>query len=131
MRSSWMTTCRAEAIITHGLKTLTPDLPVVAEEAASAGYLPAVEDGPFWLVDPLDGTKEFLNRNGEFTVNIALIYDRCPVLGVVSAPALDVTFAGAVGMGAERRSEEHTSELQSLMRISSDVFCLKKKHQNK
>src|SRR3546814_323099 len=106
MRSSWMTTCRAEAIITHGLKTLTPDLPVVAEEAASAGYLPAVEDGPFWLVDPLDGTKEFLNRNGEFTVNIALIYDRCPVLGVVSAPALDVTFAGAVGMGAERMQGE-------------------------
>src|SRR3546814_20920242 len=99
MRSSWMTTCRAEAIITHGLKTLTPDLPVVAEEAASAGYLPAVEDGPFWLVDPLAGNTEFLHRHGEFPVNTALLYDQCPLIRVGSAHALDLASAGVVGLG--------------------------------
>ena len=63
----------AETIILRGLNALTPNYPVVAEEAASRGELPAVGDAAFWLVDPLDGTKEFLDRNGEFTVNIALI----------------------------------------------------------
>ncbi|MDJ0683554.1 MAG: 3'(2'),5'-bisphosphate nucleotidase CysQ [Alphaproteobacteria bacterium] len=92
----------AEAIITPGLHALAPGVPVVAEEAASEGRIPDVGDGPFWLVDPLDGTKEFLNRNGEFTVNIALIEGGAPVLGVVYAPALDSLFAGAVGQGASR-----------------------------
>jgi len=92
----------AETIILRALKALTPDYPVVAEEAASRGELPAVGDAPFWLVDPLDGTKEFLNRNGEFTVNIALIVARMPVLGVIYAPALDETFTGVVGIGAAR-----------------------------
>lgn len=87
---------RAEAIIVSALRTLTPDIPVVAEEAVAAGHTPEV-GRRFWLVDPLDGTKEFVSRNGEFTVNIALIEDGAPVLGVVYAPALDRMFAGAVG----------------------------------
>jgi 3'(2'), 5'-bisphosphate nucleotidase len=92
----------AEAIITPVLAALTPDIPIVAEEAASRGELPQVGGTPFWLVDPLDGTKEFLNRNGEFTVNIALVVDRQPVLGVIYAPALDDTYTGIVGVGATR-----------------------------
>jgi 3'(2'), 5'-bisphosphate nucleotidase len=92
----------AETIITRALKALPPDYAIVAEEAASRGELPDIGDAPFWLVDPLDGTKEFLNRNGEFTVNIALIVDRQPVLGVIYAPALDETFTGLVGTGATR-----------------------------
>jgi 3'(2'), 5'-bisphosphate nucleotidase len=90
---------RAEAIILPALATLTPSIPVVSEEAAAAGRIPAVAER-FWLVDPLDGTKEFINRNGEFTVNIALIENGYPTLGVVLAPALSRLFAGAEGVGA-------------------------------
>ena len=85
----------AEAIIIAGLKRLTPDIPIIAEEAAAAGKTADVSGGRFWLVDPLDGTKEFVNHRDEFTVNIALIDDRRPVLGVVFAPALDVFYAAA------------------------------------
>ena len=93
---------RAEAVILAGLAALAPDIPVVAEEAMAAGHTPEVGDR-FWLVDPLDGTKEFIQRNGEFTVNIALIEHGLPVLGVVLAPALGPQgrlWAGAVGFGA-------------------------------
>ena len=93
----------AEAIILPLLKTLTPDIPIVAEEAAAAGNIPDVGDGPFWLVDPLDGTKEFLKRNGEFTVNIALIVNHQPLLGVVLLPAKNCLYSGIVGMGAWRQ----------------------------
>jgi len=87
---------RAEALITAELRKLTPGVPIVAEEAVSAGHVPQVSDR-FWLVDPLDGTREFVQRNGEFTVNIALIEHGEPTLGVVLAPALDTLYAGAVG----------------------------------
>lgn len=90
---------RAEAVILAGLAALTPEIPVVAEEAVAAGKLPEVGER-FWLVDPLDGTKEFIRRNGEFTVNIALIEAGQPVLGVVLAPALGRLYGGAVGVGA-------------------------------
>ena len=100
---------RAEKVIFAGLRRLTPDIPVVGEEAASAGEIPDVSNR-FWLVDPIDGTKEFVSRNGEFTVNIALIDHGVPVLGLVLAPALETLYAGASGVGAwveirgERRS---------------------------
>lgn len=93
---------QAEAVILTALQDLTPNLPIVAEEEAAAGKTPDVEDA-FWLVDPLDGTREFLNRNGEFTVNIALVRNGKPVLGVVHAPARDVTYTGIVGVGATIR----------------------------
>ena len=83
---------RAEEVILAGLAELEPRCPVVAEEQASAGRAPEVGDGAFFLVDPLDGTREFVERNGEFTVNIALIVDRAPRLGVVHLPALDETY---------------------------------------
>ena len=86
----------AEAIILAGLARLTPDIPVVAEEAAAAGHVPQIGER-FWLVDPLDGTREFVGRNGEFTVNIALIEHGRPVLGVVLAPALAAAPGGAPG----------------------------------
>lgn len=90
---------RAEALIVAALQALAPDLPVVAEEAASRGQAPAAADR-FWLVDPLDGTREFVSRNGEFTVNIALVDRGQPQLGVVFAPAQERLFSGAVGQGA-------------------------------
>ncbi|MGZ5780162.1 MAG: 3'(2'),5'-bisphosphate nucleotidase CysQ [Burkholderiaceae bacterium] len=90
---------KAEAVILAALARLTPDIPVISEEAATAGRIPAAAKC-FWLVDPLDGTKEFISRNGEFTINIALIEDGQPILGIVLAPALGRLFAGARGLGA-------------------------------
>ncbi|MEE2981003.1 MAG: 3'(2'),5'-bisphosphate nucleotidase CysQ, partial [Pseudomonadota bacterium] len=87
----------AERLIIDALGALAPDIPIVAEEQAAAGQTPAVGDGPFWLVDPLDGTKEFISRNGDFTVNIALIRDGVPVEGVVHAPAVPVTYFTKAG----------------------------------
>lgn len=86
----------AHRIILQELKALTPDVPVLSEEDPPAWE---VRQGwqRYWLVDPLDGTKEFLKRNGEFTVNIALIEQGKPVLGVVYAPALDVMYSAAEG----------------------------------
>jgi 3'(2'), 5'-bisphosphate nucleotidase len=84
----------AEAVILAGLRALTPDIPIVSEESA----MPSI-GARFWLVDPLDGTREFLKRNGEFTVNIALIEDHRPVLGVLHAPARDVSYL-ALGPGS-------------------------------
>src|SRR3954468_2268129 len=77
---------RVEAVILAGLDRRAPGIPVVAEEAVAAGTIPEVADC-FFLVDPLDGTKELISRNGEFTVNIALIEQGRPVLGLVYAPA--------------------------------------------
>ena len=94
---------RAEEIILAGLAELEPGLAVVAEEQASAGRVPEVGDHPFFLVDPLDGTREFVNRNGEFTVNIALIADSRPRLGVVHLPALEETYWCDASMRAWRR----------------------------
>ncbi len=89
----------AERVILAGLAQLDPTTPVVAEEAVAAGRVPQVGER-FWLVDPLDGTREFVNRNGEFTVNIALIEHGEPVLGVVYVPVTGRMFAGARGLGA-------------------------------
>jgi 3'(2'), 5'-bisphosphate nucleotidase len=91
---------QAEAIILGELKKHWPGIPVVAEEAAAAGKIPTVAQ-QFFLVDPLDGTKEFVSRNGEFTVNIALIENGLPVLGVVYAPALSRIFLGEKDHGAQ------------------------------
>ncbi|OGA47640.1 MAG: 3'(2'),5'-bisphosphate nucleotidase [Betaproteobacteria bacterium RIFCSPLOWO2_12_FULL_63_13] len=90
---------KAEAVILSGLVQLTPEIPIVSEEAAAEGRIPVVGE-TFWLVDPLDGTREFVNRNGEFTVNIALIDDGVPVAGVVFAPAPGELYAGSIGAGA-------------------------------
>lgn len=85
----------AEMFIQMSLEQLTPDIPVIGEEAAALGKTGSVKDEEyFWLVDPLDGTKEFVNGRDEFTVNIALIKDGRSVLGVVYAPALGELYAG-------------------------------------
>lgn len=90
---------RAEAVLAAALAKLAPGVPIVAEEAASAGRVPQVGRW-FWLVDPLDGTKEFISRNGEFTVNVALVCDGEPVFGVVLAPAIGRLYVGHAGHGA-------------------------------
>ncbi len=96
---------RAEGLIVPRLAALAPDIPVVAEESAAAGRVPDVSGGRFWLVDPLDGTREFVGRNGEFTVNIGLVEGGRPALGVVRAPALGRTY-WAAGPGAAFVAED-------------------------
>jgi 3'(2'), 5'-bisphosphate nucleotidase len=93
----------SERHILAGLKTLTPDLPVLAEESSDVDFEQRREWQRAWLVDPLDGTKEFVKRNGEFTVNIALVEDGRPILGVVHAPVLGVTYLASLRNGARRR----------------------------
>jgi 3'(2'), 5'-bisphosphate nucleotidase len=96
----------AEAIILPVLRKLLPEVPIVSEEAGASGDEKTFARGRFWAVDPLDGTKEFIRRSDEFTVNIALIENGRPVLGVVHAPALDVTYAAA-GPGTARMQRLH------------------------
>jgi 3'(2'), 5'-bisphosphate nucleotidase len=90
---------QAEKIIVSGLMKKFPAIPIIAEEAAAAGKIPIVQN-QFFLVDPLDGTKEFISRNGEFTVNIALIENQRPIIGVVYAPAINMIYIGESDKGA-------------------------------
>ncbi|WP_176084324.1 3'(2'),5'-bisphosphate nucleotidase CysQ [Martelella sp. HB161492] len=92
---------KAEAIILRHLEKAFPDIPVVAEESVAAGKVPDVSGKSFFLVDPLDGTKEFINKREDFTVNIALIEDGIPVAGIVYAPAKRVAYRTTV-TGAEK-----------------------------
>lgn len=96
---------RAETLILMALhQELSTHFPIVAEEAVAAGQIPEVGGSPFWLVDPLDGTKEFINRRGEFTVNIALIEDGRPIMGVVHVPAKGTSYWGSP-LGAFMKDE--------------------------
>lgn len=104
----------AERLILVRLRALTPEVPIIAEESVASGAAPETAGEPFWLVDPLDGTKEFLRRNDEFTVNIALIERGRPVLGVVHAPALGRTyFAGAPGRAFAERAGEPARQIRA------------------
>ncbi len=93
-------------LILAGLQALTPALPVLSEESAAVPYEERRHWRAYWLVDPLDGTKEFLKRNGEFTVNIALVDESEPVLGVIYAPALDLAYFAFRSEGAFRQSPD-------------------------
>jgi len=90
----------AHHLIVDALRALTPDWPVLSEEAADIPWEVRQRWTSYWLVDPLDGTREFINRNGEFTVNIALIEEGVPVLGVVYVPVQDLVYCGVQGLGA-------------------------------
>jgi 3'(2'), 5'-bisphosphate nucleotidase len=94
---------RAHSLITRRLQQLTPQLPVLSEEAAATPYGERAHWRRYWLVDPLDGTKEFLARNGQFTVNIALIDGHAPLFGVVHVPVSDLSYRGRPGHGAWRQ----------------------------
>jgi 3'(2'), 5'-bisphosphate nucleotidase len=106
-------------IVLAGLARLSPDWPVLSEESAEIPFRQRSIWRHFWLVDPLDGTKEFLNRNGEFTVNIALIEGNTPILGVVYAPAIDKMYFAAKGVGAYKVDSQVTSQISAIRRDSS------------
>lgn len=93
-------------IICDELERLAPETPLLSEESADIPFETRSKWTRYWLIDPLDGTKEFVNRNGEFTVNIALIDNGEPILGVVHVPVTGVTYSGITGAGATRREGE-------------------------
>lgn len=117
----------AERLILARLEALSPKYPIVAEESVAAGRIPKVGHGPFWLVDPLDGTLEFVHRMGEFTVNIGLIEDGRPTLGVVYLPAQGKAYLGCgpgkawriVGSGAPQPIVARPAPAEGLIAVAS------------
>ena len=97
-------------IIEKGLTALTPDIPVISEESGLPDFDVRSQWTRYWLIDPLDGTKEFVNRNGEFTVNIALINEKRPVFGVVHVPVHNKTYTGCEGVGATVQSGDDNAQ---------------------
>ncbi|MBP3973577.1 3'(2'),5'-bisphosphate nucleotidase CysQ [Pseudoxanthomonas spadix] len=103
----------AHRIIADGLSRLTPELPLLSEEGASIPWSTRQDWHAYWLVDPLDGTREFVKRNGEFTVNIALIEGHQPVFGVIMAPVTGTIWHAEAGRRALRRDGENDRELRT------------------
>jgi len=112
------------------LQALTPDIPVLSEEAADIPYATRRNWTRYWLVDPLDGTKEFIKRNGEFTVNIALIENGVATLGVVHAPALEQTYAAAAGLGAFRWQAGLREIIRTREVPAQPAFVVSKSHRD-
>jgi 3'(2'), 5'-bisphosphate nucleotidase len=101
---------RSEKLILAGLKRIAPEIPVLSEESGQVAWGTRRNWDRLWVVDPLDGTKEFVQRNGEFTVNIALVDNHRPVLGIVHAPVLERTYYACEGVGAFRSDREATGK---------------------
>ena len=112
----------SQRIILEGLAQLTPDIPVLSEESAQAPWAERRGWQQLWVVDPLDGTREFVKRNGEFTINIALVVDHEPVLGLVAAPAPGLLYWGAAGSGAFTR---HRGAAQAGIRVAPPAAPLR------
>ncbi len=106
--------------IVAGLQGLTPELPILSEESADIAYQERASWTRYWLVDPLDGTKEFIKRNGEFTVNIALIDHQRPVLSVVSIPVSDTHYWAAEGFGCFKQEGQRTAQPIEVRELSGE-----------
>jgi 3'(2'), 5'-bisphosphate nucleotidase len=117
----------AEAIIVAGLRAATPDIPVIAEEEVAAGRITA-PSAQFWLVDPLDGTREFAAGKDEFAVNIGLVRDGRVILGVVGVPAADEMFGGIVGAGAWKRTAAGAQPIVARLPPAEGITVLASKH---
>lgn len=114
----------AEKYIVEALQKLTPDIPVVAEELVASGHGPDVTGRPFWIVDPLDGTKDFIAGEPEFAIVIALVSGDAPVLGVIHGPAMEVTYAGAVGIGATRARNNKAEDITTRIAPQDGITVL-------
>lgn len=115
-------------VIDKGLKEAYPEIPVISEEGSQVAYEERRNWPYFWLIDPLDGTKEFINRNGEFTVNIALIKDRKPVLGVIYTPVTDDLYEGFVGEYARKIQNGELQNLQVNNKSDNRIAVRSKSH---
>ncbi len=101
----------AHEYICQGLNQLMPGIPILSEELATLAFEERQHWQRYWLIDPLDGTKEFLEKNGEFTINIALIEDHVPILGVIYAPVFDVCYFAADKQGAFKQIAQQSPQL--------------------
>jgi 3'(2'), 5'-bisphosphate nucleotidase len=117
----------AEAIIVAGLRAAAPDIPVIAEEEVAAGRITAASP-LFWLVDPLDGTREFASGSDEFAVNIGLVRDGRVALGVVGVPATGELFGGIVGSGAWKRTPAGQAPIAARLAPDEGITVLASKH---
>ncbi len=111
----------AHQVIVKDLQRITPDLPVLSEESADIPYAERRRWESYWLVDPLDGTKEFISKNGDFTVNIALVQGGEPIVGVVHVPATGLSYYGCVGVGAFRRDKDGQASPIKVRRLIPDA----------
>jgi len=119
----------AEKIILPRLAALTPNIPIVSEEAFERGVVPDVSGGTFWTVDPLDGTKEFTDRTGAFVVALSLVVDGKPALGVIYHPAFDLLYVGAGPGSAEKVLPDGTRErLKATTLLDANVRVLVNAH---
>lgn len=122
----------AHRIILAGLTALTPSIPVLTEEGGLPAWAERQQWSRYWLVDPLDGTREFVKRNGEFSVNIALIEQHAPVLGVVYAPALGLEYAAVHGVGSWRFHADGRQEELSVRPVPTvPTLALSRSHGSK
>ena len=102
-------------IIFKGLKALTPDIPILSEESSNIPYHERSKWNQYWLIDPLDGTKEFIKKNGEFTTNIALIYENRPIFGMIHVPASNEILWGSKEMGGYHLKGDSLSNIKKLV----------------
>lgn len=114
----------AHNTICAGLADLTPTIPILSEESASIPYETRRQWRQYWLVDPLDGTREFIKRNGEFTVNIALIKEHRPILGVVYAPVTKHCYFATTGQGAYKQTPSNSADRIQSKTTSADNFII-------
>jgi 3'(2'), 5'-bisphosphate nucleotidase len=122
----------AHEIIQNGLTEIKPNLPVLSEESTTIPYHKRASWKRYWLVDPLDGTREFVKRNGEFTVNIALIDDHKPILGVIYVPVTKITYVAIKGKGAFKYLANGSMEKIHIRSCPSDhlVIATSRSHMN-
>jgi 3'(2'), 5'-bisphosphate nucleotidase len=116
---------KSNNIICNALTLLYPDIPILSEENATVDYKTRKNWKYYWCIDPIDGTKEFIKRNGEFTVNIALIQIDKPVLGVVYAPAIDVMYKAKDGIGAFKNDIKLPMKINNNLKDKTVVVCSK------
>ncbi len=109
-------------LIVDRLRELTPGIPILSEESVNIVWQQRKKWKQYWLIDPLDGTKEFIKKNGEFTVNIALIKDNTPVLGVVYAPVLETTWVGEVNKPAIRITPKGRTNISSIQHEANETW---------
>ena len=117
-------------LIVDALARITPPLPCLSEEAADIPFATRRAWTRYWLVDPLDGTREFIKRNGEFTVNIALVDGHRPVLGVIHAPVLGLSYGAAQGLGAFRLDGERRTPIRTRPLPARPTFVVSRSHRD-
>jgi 3'(2'), 5'-bisphosphate nucleotidase len=109
-------------LITQQLNEITPNIPILSEESSFISWQERKQWECYWLIDPLDGTKEFIKKNGEFTVNIALIYQHNPIIGVVHAPVLGETWIGEQGKPAKKIEKNSTRVIKVKQHKQGEVY---------